>query len=59
MMDDNPTSQIWFKAPAEVRNLEALCPLCRQLVRPGEVIMDDGSEFIHATCYEEEITTND
>jgi hypothetical protein len=57
-MDENSNSQIWFRAPHDVLQMEAVCTLCTAPVFPGELVMEDGENFVHETCWEEE-TTND
>ena len=56
MMDDNAPSQIWFLAPQSVKELDVCCLLCHLPIRPGQVVMDDGEDFLHESCYEEEVS---
>jgi hypothetical protein len=53
-MDDNQPSLRWFKAPASlvVADNEVTCCYCRLLIREGEIIADDGLEFVHQDCFE-------
>ena len=48
---DRQAMSPWYRAPQDIGATEAQCTLCRQAVRPGQIIADDGPEVIHQRCY--------
>ena len=48
---DLEATSMWYRAPQDIGATEAQCTLCRQAVRPGQIIADDGPEVIHQRCY--------